>query len=117
MKFFDRLVTILITATITSAFWIIFGNSIASMAEQQDETVESAPVLEPALPPDPAQTAPAPSAPVQPAPETGTPAALPSTVPTDAPPVAPAPIPAPIPNAGPAPVPDLAPAPLATPAG
>jgi hypothetical protein len=60
MKFFDRILTILITATLTSAVWIIFGDSIAKLAEQQDEpTVVSAPANadqfgpppEPATPP------------------------------------------------------------------
>ena len=39
MKFFDRLLTIIITATLTSAFWIVFGNTIFELAA--DESAEA----------------------------------------------------------------------------
>ena len=55
MKFFDRLLTIVITATLTSAFWIVFGTAIMQAAEDNTEThapIEEAP--EPATVPVPA---------------------------------------------------------------
>lgn len=33
MKFMDRLLTIIITATLTSAIWIVFGGTIIEAAE------------------------------------------------------------------------------------
>ncbi|MDY7098277.1 MAG: hypothetical protein SXU28_09085 [Pseudomonadota bacterium] len=37
MKFFDRLLTIVITATITSAVWIIFGSTFMEAAERDSQ--------------------------------------------------------------------------------
>ena len=91
MKFFDRLLTIVITATLTSAFWIVFGTAIMQAAEDNTETdapIEEAP--ETATEPVPA----APSLEVEPV-ETGpeaAPIAPPAPVeaePTDSPPAAP----------------------------
>ncbi|MEP2736700.1 MAG: hypothetical protein ABJP34_10420 [Erythrobacter sp.] len=48
MKFIDRLLTIIITATLTSAIWIIAGGSILEMMD--DEPAADAPMpVEPAL--------------------------------------------------------------------
>ena len=57
MKFFDRLLTIIITATLTSAVWIIFGGSLMQMAEDR-EAMPQEEVLPPAVE---AQVAPQPS--------------------------------------------------------
>ncbi|MEM7688422.1 MAG: peptidoglycan DD-metalloendopeptidase family protein [Pseudomonadota bacterium] len=43
MKFFDRLLTIVITATLTSAVWIVFGTAIIDAAEGDEEQEEAAP--------------------------------------------------------------------------
>ncbi|MCK0128543.1 hypothetical protein [Erythrobacter sp. F6033] len=90
MKFIDRLLTIIITATLTSAAWIIFGGTAFEMAnDRQDDgeptTEEPAPVA-----PTPAETVTPPSAPpiaVEPTPEptpapTATPPSQPSAEPT-----------------------------------
>ncbi|QFT77722.1 hypothetical protein [Erythrobacter sp. THAF29] len=100
MKFMDRLLTIVITATITSIIWILFGATWLDMAEEQQETgeVETAP------------TAPTPSAPpiMEPADPTPALAPTPAPAPTAAGPGEPAaepqmpPVPSPTttPNAG-----------------
>lgn len=66
MKFFDRLLTIVITATLTSVFWIVFGTTLFDMASDQSdedeapagsivpapvETAAPAPAVTPAAPP------------------------------------------------------------------
>jgi murein DD-endopeptidase MepM/ murein hydrolase activator NlpD len=38
MKFFDRLLTIIITATLTSAVWIVFGSTLMTLAEGNPST-------------------------------------------------------------------------------
>lgn len=53
MKFFDRLLTIVITATLTSAVWIVFGTTLLKMAEDVSADEEPA-VVEPA--PQPLET-------------------------------------------------------------
>lgn len=54
MKFFDRLLTIIVTATLTSAVWIVFGGALFEMAEGRGSDAD---VSEPA--PQPADRAPA----------------------------------------------------------
>ena len=102
MKFFDRLLTIIITATLTSAFWIVFGTAImkaaedTSAADPEAEAAPSAPAIAaptdaatdavpdtPATAPEPEVTAPAPAAPSVDAPETSTPADEPAATPSD----------------------------------
>ncbi len=36
MTFFDRLLTIVVTATLTSLAWIVFGGTVLEMAEDRD---------------------------------------------------------------------------------
>ncbi len=62
MKFFDRLLTIIVTATLTSAVWIVFGSTLFSLAEGNASQAPDAADLPqetdaPATPP--ADTAPA----------------------------------------------------------
>jgi len=73
MKFFDRLLTIVITATLTSAVWIVFGTTLISMAEggsteEEGETPElvEPPVPAPAIEPEAKETPSAPNIPVAP---------------------------------------------------
>ncbi|MEM7700977.1 MAG: hypothetical protein AAF251_03475 [Pseudomonadota bacterium] len=59
MKFFDRLLTIVITATLTSAVWIVFGTTLLKMAEdvstdEEPAAIEAEP--EPQTPPQPVET-------------------------------------------------------------
>jgi len=90
MKFFDRLLTIVITATLTSAVWIVFGTTLISMAEGESaqesgeipELVDP-PAPTPITPPELGQT---PSPPITPA---APPIAEPSDSPDEAPIVAP----------------------------
>lgn len=52
MKFFDRLLTIVITATLTSALWIVFGGPLLNDSESirdTDEAEVEAPVEQPSL--------------------------------------------------------------------
>lgn len=54
MKFFDRLLTIVITATLTSAVWIVFGTTIMEAAEDKkapDIEAQPSPTVEPSAPP------------------------------------------------------------------
>ncbi|MBD2842005.1 hypothetical protein [Erythrobacter rubeus] len=44
MKFFDRLLTIVVTATLTSIVWIVFGSSLLEMADERQGGNEAAPV-------------------------------------------------------------------------
>lgn len=88
MKFFDRLLTIIITATLTSAVWIVFGSAIFELAEgnsaDEPEAVEA---VEPAAP---TIVAPPPAAP--PVEDTVTPSAVeaePTQAPAPTPPAAP----------------------------
>ncbi|MBV7267238.1 hypothetical protein [Erythrobacter ani] len=40
MKFFDRLLTIVVTATLTSVVWIVFGSSLLEMAKDRQDSTE-----------------------------------------------------------------------------
>ena len=92
MKFFDRLLTIVITATLTSAVWIVFGTTLISMAEGESakgkgetpEVVEP-PAPTPIIAPEAVET------PSAPAPPPAKPAAEASESPKDAPIVTPTP--------------------------
>lgn len=89
MKFMDRLLTIVVTATITSIIWILFGATWLDKAKEQQEekSAESAPVApSPNAPPimEPADAAPVVMPTASPAPEpssSGEPAAQPQMPP------------------------------------
>ncbi|MEM6584664.1 MAG: hypothetical protein AAF692_02815 [Pseudomonadota bacterium] len=97
MKFFDRLLTIVITATLTSAFWIVFGTAIMQAAEDKTEAdapSEEAPVTvtepaptaptAPTLEVEPAETEPEPAPIAPPAPVEAEPTDSPSAAPNGA---------------------------------
>lgn len=61
MKFFDRLLTIIITATVTSAIWIVAGSSLMDLASSESQRDVARPAE--AVPsPSPTNPAPEPSA-------------------------------------------------------
>ena len=47
MKFIDRLLTIIITATLTSAIWIIAGGSILEMMDEEPAPAPPIPAEQP----------------------------------------------------------------------
>lgn len=78
MKFFDRILTIIVTATLTSAVWIVFGSTFFAAAERDSAGADAAPDAD-----APASTSPAPVGPAaEPEPKA---AATPEPAPTLAP--------------------------------